>query len=95
MKMTFNDVIYRYLRSNKTKLDGYCKGPHLEEEKRLIVVHKSLVGKKELEINIHEMLHACLFDLADEEWIKNRGRELGDALWRLGYRKNDEEKDNQ
>jgi len=44
-----------------------------------------LVGERRLEVLIHEMLHACYWDL-DEEAIDITARDIARVLFRLGYR---------
>jgi len=46
----------------------------------------SLTGERELEVLIHEMLHACHWDL-DEEAITETSEDLARVLFRLGYRR--------
>jgi len=85
---SFHGITYRYIRSN-TKLDGYCKKPNMPKHRRIIAINKQLKGKKELDTNIHEMLHACGWSL-DEEWVRDTATDIANALWELGYRKNAE-----
>lgn len=66
---------------------GDCSAPHTKNKE--IRVHSQLKGQKELEVYLHEMLHACNWHL-DEEWIEAAGHDLARALWRLGYRRNDD-----
>lgn len=63
---------------------GYCTDPG--EKSRKIKIHKNLIGQEELEVIIHEMLHACFWDI-DEDVIVQVGDDLSKALWRMGYRK--------
>ena len=90
MNFKFHGVDFRYIRSNKLKNLGYCKNPKTPtKDKRIISVSSKLEGKKELEINIHEFLHACGW-FADEEWIVDSAKDIAEALWELGYRKTNE-----
>lgn len=77
---------YRIEKTGKvgSKLWGYCTDPKFTN--RLIKIHKTLENDDELEILIHEMLHACFWDL-DEEVISEVGKDLSKALWKMGYRK--------
>lgn len=86
-KFTFHGVDYRYIRS-RTKDYGYCKKTTETETEGVIGISSKIKGKKELEINIHEFLHACGW-FADEEWILQSGKDIAQALWELGYRKDD------
>ena len=77
---------YKIQKTGKVGSDlwGYCTDPKLTN--RLIKIHKMLENDEELEILIHEMLHACFWDL-DEEVVSEVGRDLSKALWKMGYRK--------
>ena len=88
MQLTLAGKIYKYIRS-KTKVNyGYHLTP-TDDKDGVIAVEKTLLGKIELDTNIHEMLHACA-DFGHEEWVNQTAREIAAALWQLGYRKNDE-----
>ena len=63
------------------KLDGLCDADH-----RTITVQPHLSGERELDVLIHEMLHACHWDL-DETAIEETASDLARVLFRLGYRK--------
>jgi hypothetical protein len=65
------------------KLDGLCNA-----DNRTITVRPSLTGERELEVFVHEMLHACHWDLS-EETITETAQDLARVLFRLGYRKED------
>jgi hypothetical protein len=77
---------YRFQRTGIVGNDcwGYCTDP--SEGNRLIKVHNQLKNEKELEFIIHEMVHACFWDL-DEAVVKEVGKDLSKALWKMGYRK--------
>lgn len=64
--------------------DGHCDHP--DEPNRRIIVRTGLTGQKELEITLHEMLHAAFWDI-DEDVIDGVGDDLSTVLWKLGYRK--------
>jgi len=66
---------------------GYCTDP--SETERKIKIHKSLIGQEELEVIIHEMLHACFWDI-DEDVIAEVGDDISKALWRMGYKKEED-----
>lgn len=61
--------------------DGLC-----DASKRLITVRPSLTGERELDVLIHEMLHACHWDL-DEQAISETASDLARVLTRMGFRK--------
>lgn len=77
---------YRFLKTKLLPRDswGTCSDPSFT--KRVIKIHKKLHGIKEFEIIVHEMLHACFWDL-DESVIREVGIDISHALWKLGYRK--------
>lgn len=91
---TSNDNCMVVLRGKKYKIQktgkvgedlwGYCTDPNFTN--RLIKIHKLLENSEELETIIHEMLHACFWDL-DEEVINEVGKDMSQALWKMGYRK--------
>ena len=61
--------------------DGLC-----DANSRTITIRRSLSGERELDVLIHEMLHACHWDL-DEEAITETASDLARVLTRLGYRR--------
>ena len=63
------------------KLDGLCNA-----DERKITVQPYLSGERELDVLIHEMLHACYWDLAEES-ITETASDLARVLFRLGYKK--------
>lgn len=65
------------------QIDGRCDAP--TTLKKRITIKKTLVGERRLEVLIHEMLHACYWDL-DEEAIDITARDIARVLFRLGYR---------
>jgi hypothetical protein len=60
--------------------DGLC-----EPATKTITVRSTLRGEVELDTLIHEMLHACHWDL-DEQAITETSEDLARVLFRLGYR---------
>jgi hypothetical protein len=55
-----------------------------------IEIDPSLEDKTHMDIAIHEGLH-CLFPDLSEEAVNQAGITLADLLWRLGYRRNEED----
>lgn len=89
MHIKILDKIYKFCRE---KLDlkenkGYCTSPKLKNKK--IVVDESLKDEEELDIILHECLHAAFWFL-DEEYVAEASKDFARILWRLGYRKKDE-----
>lgn len=91
-KFVFHGKEYKYVRSRKLKdKSGYCSNPSFKKKRRIISVAADLKDKDELEINIHEFMHACGW-FADEEWIDESASDIAAALWELGYRKDESKK---
>lgn len=65
-------------------IDGLCDSP--AEPDREILVDATLTGERELDVFVHEMLHAAFWDL-DEAAIADTATDIARALWRLGYRR--------
>ncbi|HEY2759904.1 MAG TPA: hypothetical protein VGI75_04155 [Pirellulales bacterium] len=63
--------------------DGFCDPPTTTNKS--IVVAKGLSEKDQLEILVHEMLHAGGWHF-DEEYVTQFARDISHVLWRLGYR---------
>ena len=66
------------------KLEGFCEHP--SEKAKKIVIDKNLTDEAELEVLVHEMIHACFFDLSEDS-VNQSAADVARALWRLGYRK--------
>ncbi len=62
---------------------GLCSPP--SEKGRCISYYIGLKGERRLDVLIHEMLHACFWDIA-EEGIQFGATSIAKALWRMGYR---------
>lgn len=71
---------------NREQCDGICDPP-VARSKR-IRISSSLGEEKTLEVLIHEMLHACSWDTA-EEAVDESARDIARVLWNLGYRRTD------
>ena len=65
--------------------DGSCDHPSVKGKK--IKVRKSLPQHLELEVIIHELLHAASFEVLAEEFVDETSESIGQILWRLGWRK--------
>ena len=63
---------------------GNCEAPNLPGKK--IVVDHTIKGVHELEVIIHELLHASDWDKA-EEAITETADDMAKCLHKLGYRK--------
>lgn len=72
------------IRFSRLRGNGHCY-----KRRKLLLVHKYLKPKKELDILLHEMLHATDW-YKDEEWVQEVATDIAEVLWRLGYRRNHE-----
>lgn len=68
------------------KTRGLCDAPSTKG--KTIKIAKHLEGEERLEVLIHEMLHAGLWDLA-EEAVAELAKDLARELTRLGYEQQD------
>lgn len=63
-----------------------CGPPRTDGKTRHIWIADNVPEKEELELCIHELLHATCWDL-DEGVVERGAREMAAVLWRLGWRK--------
>jgi hypothetical protein len=66
---------------------GDCDPP--DKPNKVIRVLKGQEHQEELRALIHECLHACGW-WADEEWVDLTSTDIAKVLWRLGWRKGEE-----
>ena len=71
--------------SNLVDCWGSCDDP--AKTGRTIRISREAKGRKELEILIHEMQHACNWIQSSEEFITQSSKDIANVLWRLGYRR--------
>lgn len=71
-------LLWRY-----TRLKGSAIGWAYHDKK--ILIDDRLAGKKRLDTEIHEFLHAAFPDLS-EEAVTETATDLARILWSLGYR---------
>lgn len=81
-------VLCSRLGSDDNPVYGECSDPNSKSP--MIRYFVGLKGMRRLDVLIHEMLHACFWDL-DEEGIEESASDIARALWRLGWLMNDEE----
>ena len=77
---TFNGRKYKIIVS--PPIDGLCTTYKPERE---LWIMESLRTKNGLVTALHESLHAEKWT-ADEDTVKRVSNEIGDFLWRMGYR---------
>ena len=63
---------------------GECSPP--SSRTRVVRVLKSLRGRRELEVLIHEMLHLAFWDL-DEACVERTAADMARVLSRCGYKR--------
>ncbi len=64
--------------------DGQCDPP--DRPCKAISIARKLRGERQLEVLLHELLHASNWQL-DEEHITQIAADIAHVLWRLGYRR--------
>lgn len=70
--------------------EGLCDSP--DTKRKAITIIEFARGQRELEIWIHEMLHACCWYLG-EEFVGQFARDVARVLWKRGWRRiNDDQK---
>lgn len=83
MKLKVRGKVWSFERARLKDADGLCDSPDTPGKR--IRVDSRLHGERELEVIIHEIMHAAHWDLA-EEAVDEASRDIARALWRLGYR---------
>ena len=83
---------WKFSRRKVRKTDGYAHGDGPDKplsvdemRRREIVIGDHLSGERELDVIIHEVLHAADWH-KDEHWVATVASDLARILWRLGYR---------
>ena len=82
IRRKFWELVYEELPDDEW---GSCDPPEFKG-KKVKISTKVPKGETELDTIIHEVMHACYFDLA-EEAVDESASDLARILWRLGYRK--------
>jgi len=72
------------LTADGVDCDGTCDPRDLPRPR--ITVGQGLTDERELDVFIHEMLHACFWDL-DETSIEEAASDIAKVLFKIGYRK--------
>lgn len=79
----------RFPNLDISKHRGYCDPP--SKKNKEICVASSLDGEEKLSVLIHECLHAASWTQFSEEFVNELSEDIARALWRLGYRCQDED----
>lgn len=66
---------------------GDCDSPDTKGKR--IRISKSLPPREELEVIIHECLHAADWHKDEDSWVAPVADDIARLLWRLGWRKED------
>lgn len=85
MKIKLLGKCWNLVRKPLQNCDGLCDNPKVAN--KTITVDSRLKGQRELEILLHEMLHAVDWHKDEESFIEPVAEDIARALWRLGYRK--------
>jgi hypothetical protein len=85
MKIKLLGKVWTLIRKPLVAADGYCDHPQTQAKK--IVIDSRLKDRRELEVLIHEMLHAVDWHKDEHSFIEPVAEDVARALWRLGYRK--------
>lgn len=72
---------FRFCSLRKHK--GECDAPSVRNKE--IRIRSNLPAREELEVTVHELLHAVEWS-KDEEWVEQSGVDISAALWKLGWR---------
>lgn len=86
-KRRYRVVLATKLGASDDPLDGDCSNPTFPD--RVIRYYVGLKGERRLDVLIHEMLHACFWDVR-EEGIEEAASDVARVLWRIGYRNEDD-----
>ena len=85
MRVKVLGKVWSFERRALTKDDGHCDPP--SQAGKRIIVDSRLHGERELDVILHELLHAADWS-KDEEWVDSLASDLARILTRLGYRRN-------
>jgi len=80
---TFRGKRYKIIRAALRQEDGICCEPSAKQ--KFITIDRRLSGKRLLEVQIHEAMHACSWDM-DEVAVEQTARDIASWLWRDGWR---------
>lgn len=75
----------KFANLDHTDGDGYCDPP--TTKRRRIWIHDELKNRRQLEILLHEMLHAVDWHKDENSFIAPVARDIAKVLWKLGYRR--------
>ena len=73
-----------FCKLGREQARGSCDPPSIRGKQ--IRIDERLADEEELEVILHELLHACDWR-ADEDHISEQAEDMARVLWRLGYRR--------
>lgn len=83
IQVDLRGVTYDIVSGPPGDADGVCRAPASDDPK--IRIRATLRDQELMRVLIHEMMHACLWDLA-EEAVDETSADLATALYGMGYR---------
>lgn len=86
MKVKLLGKIYSVVFKPLKDARGYCDPP--DQRNKTIWIDSSLTDEEQLEVILHELIHAVDWPLS-EEFCEARARDIARVLWRLGYRRSE------
>jgi hypothetical protein len=88
----FVTILGKRWRLLKTRMSkkyyGHCDHP--DAPNKTIKIHSGLSDQKELDVCLHEFLHAADWHRS-EEFVDQVATDMARALWRMGWRKSESE----
>lgn len=82
-KHRYRVILATRLGTEDYPLNGDCSNP--QESHRIIRYYLGLRGEERLDILIHEMLHACFWDVR-EEGVSEASTDIARTMWKIGFR---------
>lgn len=64
---------------------GECSSP--DDKPRIVTVDSRVTGEEELDVILHELLHAAAWEVLGEDFVNSTATGIARLLYRLGYRK--------
>lgn len=81
--------LWRYARLKGSASGWTCYGDAKKKVAPKILIDQSLSGRARCEVELHEAMHACFPQLA-EETVTEAAKDVARILWTLGYRLDEE-----
>lgn len=81
--------LWRYARLKGRAAGWTCYADPKKKSAPKILIDQTLMGRARMEIELHEAMHACFPQIA-EETVTEAARDVARILWTLGYRIDDD-----